>query len=371
MSTTIPAESPTLSVELTASPVDADTRARLLENPGFGALYGEHMVRIDYVAGEGWGRSLLQPYAPIQLEPATAVFHYAQAMFEGLKAYRLADGGVGTFRPEANAARMNRSGQRLAMPALPPERFIEAIDALVTADAEWVPGGDGQSLYLRPLMFATEPMLQVRPSKTFTFFVIDSPSGAYFKGGVKPVTVWVSEDYTRAAPGGTGYAKVGGNYAASLAAQLEAEQAGCDGVIWLDAVERQVIEEMGGMNLFFVFGEGDDITLVTPELTGTLLPGVTRDSILQLGRDFGFRVEERRITMDEWRSGNADGSISEAFACGTAAVITPVGHVKSRTDDFSIRGGAFGPVASRLRETLLGIQHGTAPDPHGWLHRVV
>ena len=164
---------------------------------------------------------------------------------------------------------------------------------------------------------------------------------------------------------------MGGNDAASLAAQLEAEQAGCDGVIWLDAVERQVIEEMGGMNLFFVFGEGDDITLVTPELTGTLLPGVTRDSILQLGRDFGYRVEERRITMDEWRSGNADGSISEAFACGTAAVITPVGHVKSRTDDFSIKGGAFGPVASRLRDTLLGIQHGTAPDPHGWLHRVL
>ena len=364
------AETPTLAVNLTETPADAQTRARLLENPGFGTLFGEHMVRIDYADG-AWGRSLLQPYGTIQLQPAAAVFHYAQAAFEGMKAFRLADGGIGVFRPDANAARMNRSSRRLAMPDLPVGRFIEAVDAVVKADAGWVPDGDGQSLYLRPLLFATEPVLQVRPSSQFSFFVIDSPSGSYFAGGAKPVTVWVSEDYSRAAPGGTGAAKAAGNYAASLAAQLQAQEAGCEGVVWLDAVERAAVEEMGGMNLVFVFGQGDDVRLVTPELTGTILAGVTRDSILQLARDLGHGVEERRITMDEWRRGTADGSISEVFACGTAAVITAVGHVKSMSDEFSIGGGAFGPVASKLRETLLGIQHGTAPDPHGWLHRVL
>jgi branched-chain amino acid aminotransferase len=364
-------ESPTLAVQLTDTPVDAETRAQLLENPGFGTLCGEHMVHIDYVAGEGWRRGELRPYGPIELLPAAAVFHYAQAIFEGLKAYRLADGGVGVFRPASNAARLNRSAHRMAMPELPEERFLEAIDALVRADQDWVPSGDGQSLYLRPLMFATEPVLQVRPSSRFSFYLLDSPSGAYFRGGIKPVTVWVSEEYSRAAPGGTGFAKAAGNYAASLAAQLEAQEAGCDQVIWLDPIDRSGIEEMGGMNLFFVFGEGDDVRLVTPELTGTLLPGITRESILQLGADLGYGVEERRITMDEWRRGNEDGSISEVFACGTAAVITPVGHVRSRSDEFSIRDGAFGPVAARLRETLLGIQHGTAPDPHGWLHRIL
>ena len=371
MSTLAPAESPTLAVHLTPTPVDAATRAQLLENPGFGSLYGEHMVRIDYRAGEGWGRSVLQPYGPISLPPTAAVFHYAQSAFEGLKAYRLTDGGIGVFRPDANAARLNRSAKRLAMPDLPVERFVEAIDALVTADRDWVPSGEGQSLYLRPLMFATEAMLQVRPAREFACFFLDSPSGSYFKSGVKPVTVWVSEDYSRAAPGGTGAAKASGNYAASLAAQLQAEEAGCDGVIWLDAVERSAIEEMGGMNLFFVYGEGGGARLVTPELTGTLLSGITRDSILQLGRDAGLGVEERRITIDEWRAGNDSGEITEVFACGTAAVITPVGRVRSQAGEFTVADGEFGAVASRLRETLLAIQHGSAADPHGWLHRVL
>ena len=371
MSHRVPAETPTLSVQMTSAPADAATRAGLLENPGFGTLFGEHMVRIDYTAEGGWGRSSLVPYGPISLPPTAAVFHYAQAAFEGLKAYPLADGGVGVFRPESNAARMNRSAYRLAMPALPVERFVEAIDALVTADSGWVPTGEGQTLYLRPVMFATEEVLQVRPASRFSFFVLDSPSGSYFRGGVKPVTVWVSEEYSRAAPGGTGAAKAAGNYAASLAAQMAATEAGCDQVVWLDAVERTTIEEMGGMNLFFVLGSGDDVRLVTPELTGTLLPGITRDSLLQLGRDLGYTIEERRVTMDEWRAGNADGTISEAFACGTAAVITPIGRVKSRIDDFAVGDGGFGPVAARLRELLLGIQHGTEPDRHGWLHRVI
>ncbi len=358
-------------VQTTANPIDAATRATLLENPGFGLLFGEHMVRIDYVAGEGWGPTTIVPYGPISIPPTAAVFHYAQAAFEGLKAYRLADGGVGVFRPFANARRMNSSARRLAMPELPEERFVEAIDALVTLDQGWVPNGDGQTLYLRPVMFATEEVLQVRPSSRFSFFLISSPSGSYFTGGVKPVAVWVSEEYSRAAPGGTGAAKASGNYAASLAAQLEAQEAGCDQVVWLDAIERTTIEEMGGMNLFFVFGEGADVRLVTPELTGTLLPGITRESLLQLAADLGYPVDVRRITIDEWRAGNSDGTISEVFACGTAAVITPVGHVKSRSDDFSIRGGAFGPVAARLREALLAIQTGAAPDLHGWLRIVV
>ena len=366
-----PAESPTLSVRLVSTPADDATRRSLLENPGFGSLFGEHMVRVDYTSEGGWGRSSLEPYGAITLPPTAAVFHYAQAAFEGLKAYRMADGGIAVFRPEANAERLNRSAARLAMPAFPVERFVEAIDALVTADADWVPTGEGQTLYLRPVMFATEEVLQVRPASRFSLFFLDSPSGAYFRGGVKPVTVWISEDYTRAAPGGTGAAKAAGNYAASLAAQLEAQQAGCDQVVWLDAVERLAIEEMGGMNLFFVYGDGDAARLVTPELTGTLLPGITRESIIRLARDNGLSVEERRITMEEWRAGNADGSISEVFACGTAAVITPVGHVRSRSGDFSVRGGEVGPVANRLRELLLAIQHGTAPDPHGWMHRIV
>jgi branched-chain amino acid aminotransferase len=359
------------SVQLTDSPADEATRAALLADPGFGTLFGEHMVRIDYREGEGWGAASLEPYAPLSLSPAAMVFHYAQAVFEGLKAYRLDDGGVGVFRPDANAARLNRSAARLAIPALPPERFLEAIDALVTADAGWVPNGEGQSLYLRPLVIATEPALVVRPSREYTFLLFDSPSGAYFARGVKPVTVWVSEDYARAAPGGTGFAKAAGNYAASLVAQRQAQEAGCDQVVWLDAIERTTVEEMGGMNMFFVLGEGADATLVTPELTGTLLPGVTRDSVITLACDRGLRVEERRVTLDEWRAANADRSLTEVFACGTAAVITPVGHVRTRSDEFRIADGEPGPIATALREDLLGIQHGRLLDRHGWVRRVV
>jgi branched-chain amino acid aminotransferase len=367
----IPAETVTLSVQVTDDPADRATREALLADPGFGTIFGEHMVRIDYVEGDGWGRSRLVPYAEITLQPTTAVFHYAQSVFEGLKAYRLADGGVGVFRPGANGERLNRSCERLAIPGLPVERFVEAIDALVTADSEWVPSGEGQSLYLRPIVFATDPVLIVRPSRTYSFFLVDSPSGAYFAGGVKPVTVWVSEDYSRAAPGGTGFAKTSGNYAASLAAHAQALDAGCDQVVWLDAIERNVVEEMGGMNLFFVYGDERDATLVTPALTGTLLPGITRDSILTLARDRAYAVEERRITMDEWREANATGAITEVFACGTAAVITPVGHVKSRTGEFRVADGEPGPIATGLRAELLDLQHGAGADPHGWLRRVV
>jgi branched-chain amino acid aminotransferase len=277
---------------------------------------------------------------------------------------------VATFRPGSNAARFQRGAKRLAMPPVPEDGFVAAVDALVDSDRDWVPTGPDQTLYIRPYMLATEPFLGVRPANEYLFLVIASPAGAYFSRGVHPVSVYLSEDYIRAAPGGTGDVKCAGNYAASLLAQEQAIAAGCDQVVWLDAVEKRYVEEMGGMNLFFVLGSGDDAELVTPELTGTLLPGITRDSLITLAREMGHRVTERRISVDEWRQGVADGAITETFACGTAAVITPVGEVRARTGDFVVGDGTPGPLSMRLRETLLDIQHGRVPDTHGWLHRV-
>jgi branched-chain amino acid aminotransferase len=345
-------------------------RQEILENPGFGRYFTDSMFVARYRAGDGWYDARLTAYAPLQLDPSTAALHYAQSIFEGLKAYAQPDGSVATFRPEANAARFTRSARRLAMPPVPEEAFIAAVDALVDADRDWVPTGPDQTLYLRPYQLATEPFLGVRPANEYLFLVIASPAGAYFSRGVQPVSVFLSEDYIRAAPGGTGEAKCAGNYAASLLAQEQATAAGCDQVVWLDALEKRYVEEMGGMNLFFVLGEGDDAELVTPELTGTLLPGITRDSLIALAGDLGYRVSERRFSVEEWRRGAADGSISETFACGTAAVITPVGEVKARTGDFVIGDGTPGPISMRLREALLDIQHGRVADTHGWLHRV-
>jgi branched-chain amino acid aminotransferase len=304
------------------------------------------------------------------MDPATAALHYAQSIFEGLKAYAQPDGSVATFRPGANAARFARSARRLAMPPVPEEAFLNAVDALVDADRDWVPTGPDQTLYLRPYMLATEPFLGVRPAHEYLFLIIASPAGAYFPRGVHPVSVYVSEDYVRAAPGGTGDVKCAGNYAASLLPQQEASALGCDQVVYLDAVEKRYIEELGGMNLFFVLGSGDSAELVTPELSGTLLPGITRDSLIAVARERGHRVTERKVTLDEWRQGVTDGSITEAFACGTAAVITPIGEVKARTGDFTVGDGASGPLTMRLRESLLDIQHGRVADARGWLHQV-
>ena len=345
--------------------------AELLREPGFGRVFSDHMVSIKWSVDEGWHDAELVPYGPIPFDPATNVLHYGQAIFEGLKAYRHPDGGVYTFRPEANAARFARSAARMAMPDLPRELFLASIEALVTQDAAWVPDDPEKSLYLRPFMFSTEVGLGVRPANAYTFLLIASPSGAYFPRGVKPVTVWLSQEYVRAAPGGTGEAKFAGNYAASLVAQAEASTNGCDQVVWLDAIERRWVEEMGGMNLFFVQGSGDGARLLTPELTGTLLPGITRDSLLTLGADLGMIAQEGRIDIDAWRDGNADGSISEVFACGTAAVITPVGYVKSRKGEWAVGDGQTGPITAKLRQALLDIQTGQAPDTHGWLTRVV
>ncbi|MGX6604081.1 branched-chain amino acid aminotransferase [Micromonosporaceae bacterium Da 78-11] len=350
------------------APVSDAERAALLVNPGFGRVFTDHMVTIRYAEGKGWYDARVEARAPIPMDPAAAVLHYAQEIFEGLKAYTLPDGGVAMFRPDANAARFAQSAQRMAMPALSPETFLQSLHEIISIDRKWIPESEEGSLYLRPFAYASEVFLGVRPAREYLYLVIASPVGAYFSGGVKPVSVWVTPDYTRAAPGGTGAAKCGGNYAAGLSAQAEAIEAGCDQVVYLDAVERKYVDELGGMNIVFVL---DDGSLVTPPLTGTILPGITRDSILQLAQRGGRRVEERPVSFDEWRDGAASGRIREAFACGTAAVITPIGTVKSPDGEFTVADGGSGEVTMGLRQQLADIQRGRAEDPFTWVHRVV
>jgi len=354
------------------NPVPARERERLLADPGFGQVFTDHMVTAQWSAQRGWHDGMLQAYGPFTLDPATAVFHYAQEVFEGLKAYRQANGPIVAFRPQANAARFNRSATRMAMPEFPEDAFVEAIELLVAQDREWVPAREGYSLYLRPFMIATHRGLGVnKPSQSCMFALIASPASSYFEGDLRPVSVWLSHEYTRAAPGGTGAAKTGGNYAAAFAGQLQALDNGCDQVVWLDAAHRRWVEEMGGMNLFFVYGSGPDVRIMTPELTGTLLPGITRDSLLTLAPELGIPASEGKISVDEWRRGCASGEITEVFACGTAAVITPVGTIKSWTGNWTVRDGTPGPVTMRLREELLGIQFGHLDDPHGWVHKII
>ncbi len=345
-------------------------RDEILADPGFGRHFSDHMVRARWTADGGWHDAELVPYGPLTMDPATNFIHYGQSIFEGLKAYRHSDDSIWTFRPLANAQRFANSARRLAMAELPAELFLASLEALVQADRDWVPSKPEHSLYLRPFMFSTEVGLGVRPANAYEYLLIASPAAAYFADGVKPVSVWLSDDYVRAAPGGTGEAKCAGNYAASLIAQAEAAQHGCDQVVWLDAVERRYVEEMGGMNLYFVYGSGDSARLLTPALTGTLLPGVTRDSLLVLAEDLGIRADEGTITVDEWRAGCASGEITEVFACGTAAVVTPVGAVKSREGSWQVGSGGAGPVTMRLRGALLDIQGGQTPDRHQWLHRL-
>ncbi len=349
------------------APVSLADRNQALANPGFGSVFSDHMVSIDWTEGLGWHNATIGPRQPLSLDPATAVLHYAQEIFEGLKAYRLSDGGIALFRPEQNARRFNDSAERLAMPQLPEDTFTQAIRELVMADADWFPSVEGGSLYLRPFMFASEPFLGVRPAKEYKFLVIASPAGNYFKSGSPAVSIWVSSDFTRAAPGGTGAAKCGGNYAASLVPQAEAIQHGHDQVVFLDAAEHKWIEELGGMNLFFVF---DDGSMVTPPLGGTILPGITRDSLITLAREEGLTVREERYSLDQWRDDSASGKLVETFACGTAAVVTPVGRVASRTGEFTIGSGGPGQLTSKLRDRLVGIQRGTVEDRHGWVKRL-
>ncbi len=349
-------------------PLDAEARAAVLAAPVFGRTLTDHMVSIRWTREQGWYDACLEPYAPISMDPACVVLHYGQEVFEGLKAYRQPDGGVAMFRPERNAARMVRSCRRLALPELPEEAFLAACELLVRTERDWVPDGEGASLYLRPFVYADEVGLGVRPSESARFLVIASPAGNYFSGPLRPVSLWLSQDYVRAAPGGTGAAKTGGNYAASLLAQQEAITNGCDQVVFLDAVEHRWLEELGGMNIFLVT---DDGRLVTPEISGTILDGITRDSICTLAREMGYTVEERKVDVDEWRKGAADGSVVEVFACGTAAVITPIGALRWPGGEAVAGDGQPGPVTTRLRSALLDIQYGRTEDSHGWLHRVV
>ncbi|WP_027443065.1 branched-chain amino acid aminotransferase [Erythrobacter cryptus] len=349
------------------SPTSDDVRAKLIADPGFGTVFTDHMVVIDYdEAKGGWQTPVLAPRQPISLDPAASVLHYAQEIFEGLKAYRHPDGALGLFRPEANAARFNASAARLAMPALPEELFLGAIRALLEVDGNWYPTVEGGALYLRPYMIATEAFLGVRPARQYKFITIASPAGNYFKSGAKAVSIWISE-YTRAAPGGTGAAKCGGNYAASLVPTGQAFAMGHDQVLFLDAVERRWVEELGGMNLFFVF---DDGTVITPPLTGTILPGITRDSLITLLGEQGFKVSETPYAIDQWRADAASGRLVEVMACGTAAVVTAVGKVAGPDGEFTIGAGGIGQVTARIRETLVGIQTGRIPDTHGWVMRL-
>ena len=352
-------------IRLAPNPTSDKDRAAKLVDPGFGRVFTDHMALIRYDQANGWHAPRIESRANFPLDPASAVLHYAQEIFEGLKAYKRSDGGINLFRPDANARRFANSAERMAMAPLPEALFVESIEQLVRTDRAWIPGGEG-SLYLRPFMVASEVFLGVKPSAEYIFSVIASPVGSYFKGGPAPVSIWVSETYTRAAMGGTGAVKCGGNYAAGLRAQVEAIEHGCDQVVYLDAVERRYVEELGGMNVFFVFEDG---SLLTPPL-GTILPGITRDSIITLAKDSGKVVREEPYAIDQWRADAASGKLKEAFACGTAAVISPIGTVRSTSGDFVINGGAAGPVAMGLRKTLVDIQYGRAPDPHNWIRSI-
>jgi len=302
-----------MKITLNPNAKDAAVRDALVAEGGFGKYYTDHMVICEWTQDGGWAEPELIPYGPLSLDPATAVFHYGQEIFEGMKAYRQPDGGIALFRPEANARRFAKSAARLALPEMPEELFLETVETLVKQDAGWVPNKVGESLYIRPFMIATEVGLGVRPSNKATYILIATPAGAYFDPS-KAVSVWISTEYVRAAQGGTGEAKCGGNYAASLIAQKAAAKEGCDQVVWIDAKERKWIEEMGGMNLYFVKGKGADATVITPKLTGTLLPGITRDSILTAAKDLGYKTEEVMLSIDDWRDGVSNGEITEILS---------------------------------------------------------
>ncbi len=354
----------TWAVTRNEDPTPAAEREAILANPGFGKHFTDHMVDICWSKDGGWHRPRVSPYGPIQLSPAAAVLHYAQEIFEGLKAYRHPDGSIWSFRPDANAARMQRSARRMALPELPTEHFLDSIRQLIAIDGAWVPSAPETSLYLRPFMFAKEAFLGVRPADKIAYYVIASPAGAYFSGGIAPVSIWLSTHYARAAEGGTGSAKTGGNYAASLLPQSEAYQRGCQQVMFLDAGGN--LEELGGMNLVLVRRDG---TLVTPE-SDSILEGITRESVLRLAADRGHRVERREIALAEWRDGAAAGDIVGAFACGTAAVIVPIGTLTGPDLEIVHSGPESSELALSLREELMGIQYGRVEDRYGWLTRL-
>ena len=358
---------PSFVIERNAHPVGPAERAKLLADPGFGRVFTDHMAMVRYSDAKGWHDAQITARKPLMLDPASAVLHYAQEIFEGLKAYRLDDGSMALFRADANARRFRDSAQRLAMPPLPEATFIDSIRQLVAIDRDWFPSIEGGSLYIRPFMIASEVFLGVKPSSEYLYLVIISPVGGYFKSGAAAVSLWISQEYTRAAPGGTGAAKCGGNYATSLVAQAEAIRNGCDQVVYLDTAERRWVEELGGMNVFFVFKDG---SLQTPPLGGTILPGITRDSLLTLARAEGLVVREAPYAIDQWKADATSGTLTEAFACGTAAVVTPIGRVASAAGEFRMGAGGPGQTTMRIKQKLVDIQRGIAPDPHGWVMRL-
>lgn len=329
---------------------------------GFGHIFTDHMFVMNYTEGKGWHDPRIVPYGEISIEPSAMVFHYGQSMFEGMKAYRGKDDTIYLFRPDMNAKRANQSNQRLCIPEIPEDVFVEAVKAVVDVDRDWVPSDPGTSLYIRPFVIATDAFLGVAPSKTYLFMVILSPSGAYYESGLEPVGIWIEDEYVRAVKGGMGFAKTGGNYAASLIAQVKAHDSGYSQVLWLDGVERKYIEEVGAMNICFkISGK-----VVTPMLNGSILPGITRNSILQVCRDWGYEVEERRISVDELVAAAKDGTLEEVFGTGTAAVVSPVNKLRYEDDVMNIGDGSIGELTQKLYDELTGIQWGEREDTRGW-----
>ncbi len=332
-------------------------------NLGFGKVFSDHMFIMNYTEGKGWYDARIVPYGNLSFSPASMVFHYGQEMFEGLKAYRGKDGQPRLFRPDMNAKRTNASNKRLVIPELPVEDFVQAVSEVVKFDSDWIPSAPGTSLYIRPFIIATDEFLGVAPSKNYLFIIILSPSGAYYASGLAPVGIWIEDDYVRAVKGGMGFAKTGGNYAASLIAQVKAHDDGYSQVLWLDGVERKYIEEVGAMNIFFKING----TIVTPMLNGSILPGITRDSVLTLCRSWGMPVEERRVSVDELIEAQNNGTLEECFGTGTAAVVSPVGKLRYMDDVMTIGDGGIGEVSQKLYDTVTGIQLGTVEDKFGWI----
>ena len=331
-------------------------------NLGFGVYYTDNMFIIDHTEGEGWHDARIVPYAPLSMDPAAMVLHYAMESFEGMKAYRTPEGKIQLFRPDKNAERMMHTNDRMCLPSLPVEEFIEAVKALVAVEADWVPSNEGTSLYIRPFVIATEPHLGVRPSKTHQFIIICSPVGAYYESGINPVKIFVEDEYTRACPGGTGFTKCGGNYAASLISQVKAHDLGYEQTLWLDGVEHKYVEEVGSMNCFFKIGG----TVYTAPCVGTVLPGVTRMSCIDLLRHWGIPVSEERLPIADVMRASREGKLEEVFGTGTAAVISPVGELRFEGEVAHINGGKIGEVTQKLYDTLTGIQWGKLPDELGW-----
>ncbi|MDF2988162.1 MAG: branched-chain amino acid aminotransferase, group [Eubacterium sp.] len=335
-------------------------------NLGFGQYFTDHMFIMDYTEGKGWHDARIVPYAPLELDPSCMVLHYGQAIFEGLKAYKTPNGEILLFRPEKNMERVNSSNDRLVIPKIDVDFGVQAIKELVRVDAEWIPDVPGTSLYIRPFIIATDPYLGVRPSDTYKFIIILSPVGAYYKEGINPVKIYVESNYVRAVKGGLGYAKTVANYASSLKAQVEAKHIGYTQVLWLDGVEKKYIEEVGTMNVFFkINGE-----VITPSLEGTILPGITRMSTIELLRKAGIPVTERRISIQELYDAHAAGKLDEAFGTGTAAVISPIGEFNWNGNSITVNDGKIGPVASKVYETITGIQSGELEDTYSWTQKV-